>query len=432
MLAHRAAGFVLGFRRFLFPYAMSNDARTPTQFATTLQIVSTVFFTFLCYLTIGLPLAVLPSFVHVDLAYSSVIAGLAISVQYLATLLSRPYAGRTADAWGPKRTVLCGLVACGASGLLVALGGVFSGLPWLSLVALILGRLVLGFGESWVSTGAIMWGIGQVGPSNTARVISWNGVATYGALALGAPLGVALDNAYGIEALGGAIALAGVIGLLLARIKRATPVIHGERLAFRAVLGRVMPFGLGLALGSIGFGAISTFITLYYASHHWDNAALALTAFGVCFMGVRLMLGSSIGRFGGYRVAMASFALEAFGLIVLGVAPTGFTALLGAALSGAGFSLVFPSLGVAAVNLVPAQNRGAALGAYSVFLDVALGVTGPVAGLIVGAYGYAEVYLCAAIAAVAAVLLTVWMSRAARVREASEAADTTKKTPQTA
>ncbi|VVE20940.1 MFS transporter [Pandoraea iniqua] len=400
---------------------MSNDARTPTQFATTLQIVSTVFFTFLCYLTIGLPLAVLPSFVHVDLAYSSVIAGLAISVQYLATLLSRPYAGRTADAWGPKRTVLCGLVACGASGLLVALAGVFSGLPWLSLVALILGRLVLGFGESWVSTGAIMWGIGQVGPANTARVISWNGVATYGALALGAPLGVALDNAYGIEALGGAIALSGVVGLLLARIKRATPVIHGERLAFRAVLGRVMPFGMGLALGSIGFGAISTFITLYYASHHWDNAALALTAFGVCFMGIRLALGSSIARFGGYRVAMVSFALEAFGLIVLGVAPTGFTALLGAALAGAGFSLVFPSLGVAAVNLVPAQNRGAALGAYSVFLDVALGVTGPVAGLIVGAYGYAEVYLCAAVAAIAAVLLTVWMSRAARARAASEA-----------
>jgi len=420
---------------------MSNDARTPTQFATTLQIVSTVFFTFLCYLTIGLPLAVLPSFVHVDLAYSSVIAGLAISVQYLATLLSRPYAGRTADAWGPKRTVLCGLVACGASGLLVALAGVFSGLPWLSLVALILGRLVLGFGESWVSTGAIMWGIGQVGPANTARVISWNGVATYGALALGAPLGVALDNAYGIEALGGAIALSGVVGLLLARIKRATPVIHGERLAFRAVLGRVMPFGMGLALGSIGFGAISTFITLYYASHHWDNAALALTAFGVCFMGVRLALGSSIARFGGYRVAMVSFALEAFGLIVLGVAPTGFTALLGAALAGAGFSLVFPSLGVAAVNLVPAQNRGAALGAYSVFLDVALGVTGPVAGLIVGAYGYAEVYLCAAVAAIAAVLLTVWMSRAARARAASEAqevgeagkaAGSAKKTPQAA
>jgi MFS family permease len=339
-----------------------------------------------------LPLAVLPSFVHVDLAYSSVVAGLAISVQYLATLLSRPYAGRTADAWGPKRTVLCGLVACGASGLLVALAGVFSGVAWLSLLTLILGRLVLGFGESWVSTGAIMWGIGQVGPSHTARVISWNGVATYGALALGAPLGVALDNTYGIEALGGAIALSGIVGLVLARMKRATPVIHGERLAFRAVLGRVLPFGMGLALGSIGFGAISTFITLYYASHHWNNAALALTAFGLCFMGVRLLLGSSIGRFGGYRVAMVSFALEAFGLIVLGIAPTAFTALLGAALAGAGFSLVFPSLGVAAVNLVPAQNRGAALGAYSVFLDVALGVTGPVAGLIVGAYGYAEVY----------------------------------------
>lgn len=386
-------------------------AHTPGSFATTTQIVSTVFFTFLCYLTIGLPLAVLPSFVHVDLAYSSVIAGLAISVQYLATLLSRPYAGRTADAWGPKRTVLCGLVACGASGLLVALAGFTSGLPWLSLLMLILGRLVLGFGESWVSTGAIMWGIGQVGPNHTARVISWNGVATYGALALGAPLGVAMTNAWGIEALGAAIVLAGVVGLLLARVKKATPVIHGERLAFRAVLGRVFPFGMGLALGSIGFGSISTFITLYYASHHWENAALALTAFGLCFMGVRLLFGSSIGKFGGYRVAMTSFALEAFGLLLLGIAPTGFSALLGAALSGAGFSLVFPSLGVAAVNLVPAQNRGAALGAYSVFLDVALGFTGPVAGLIVSHYGYAEVYLCAAVAAVAAVLLTLWMAR---------------------
>ncbi|GAB3629326.1 major facilitator superfamily transporter [Pandoraea terrae] len=392
---------------------MSPAAPAAGHAATTFQIVSTVFFTFLCYLTIGLPLAVLPSFVHVDLAYSSVIAGLAISVQYLATLLSRPYAGRTADAWGPKRTVLCGLVSCGASGLLVAAAGTAASLPWLSLTLLVGSRFALGFGESWVSTGAIMWGIGQVGPSHTARVISWNGIATYGALALGAPLGVALNSGFGLEALGAAIAAAGVAGLLLARTKRPTPVVHGERLAFSAVLGRVMPFGLGLALGSIGFGSISTFITLYYASHQWQNAALALTAFGLCFMGVRLAFGSSIGRFGGYRVAVVSFAVEALGLTLLWLAPSALSALLAAALAGAGFSLVFPSLGVAAVNLVPAQNRGAALGAYSVFLDVALGVTGPVAGLIVSHFGYAEVYLCAAGAALAAVVLTLWMARRA-------------------
>ena len=44
--------------------------------------------TFICYLAIGLPLAVLPGYVHGQLGYGSVLAGLAISVQYVATLLS--------------------------------------------------------------------------------------------------------------------------------------------------------------------------------------------------------------------------------------------------------------------------------------------------------------------------------------------------------
>ncbi|CNI19954.1 Major facilitator superfamily MFS_1 [Yersinia pekkanenii] len=42
------------------------------------RILSIVIFTFVCYLTIGLPLAVLPGFVHNHLGYSSLLAGLAI------------------------------------------------------------------------------------------------------------------------------------------------------------------------------------------------------------------------------------------------------------------------------------------------------------------------------------------------------------------
>ncbi|MFM0492348.1 MFS transporter, partial [Paraburkholderia graminis] len=62
---------------------MSTDSATPrSELATTLQIIPVVFFTFLCYLTIGIPLAVLPGYVHDDLGYSAVLAGAAISVQY--------------------------------------------------------------------------------------------------------------------------------------------------------------------------------------------------------------------------------------------------------------------------------------------------------------------------------------------------------------
>jgi hypothetical protein len=52
----------------------------------TLRIISTSVLIFLCYFIIGLQLAVVPAFVHLDLGYSPILAGLAISVQYLATL----------------------------------------------------------------------------------------------------------------------------------------------------------------------------------------------------------------------------------------------------------------------------------------------------------------------------------------------------------
>ena len=45
--------------------------------AITGRIVAVVVFTFICYLTIGIPLAVLPGFVHTDLGYGSVMAGTA-------------------------------------------------------------------------------------------------------------------------------------------------------------------------------------------------------------------------------------------------------------------------------------------------------------------------------------------------------------------
>jgi hypothetical protein len=43
-----------------------------------LSILSTVAFTFIAYLTIGLSLAVLPGFVHNRLAFGAMLAGLAI------------------------------------------------------------------------------------------------------------------------------------------------------------------------------------------------------------------------------------------------------------------------------------------------------------------------------------------------------------------
>src|ERR1039458_1527503 len=82
----------------------------------TREILGFTYFTFVCYLSIGLPLAILPAYVHLRMGFSAVLAGLVISIQYIATFLSRPWAGRISDRSGAKLAVIWGMGASALSG----------------------------------------------------------------------------------------------------------------------------------------------------------------------------------------------------------------------------------------------------------------------------------------------------------------------------
>lgn len=388
---------------------------SPTKFQTNLQlnkrILSIVIFTFVCYLSIGLPLAVLPGFVHGKLGYNSVLAGLIISVQYFATLASRPHAGRFADNIGPKKVVIFGLSCCGISGLMYILAYFSTSAPLLSLIFLCIGRVFLGVGESFAATGTILWGIGATNPIHTGRVISWNGVATYGAMAVGAPLGVFLNAHFGLMGVAVTILIIAALAIVLACSKEPITVVTGKRIAFRAVVGKIWMHGLGLGFGTIGFGVIATFITLYYADKGWAGAAFTLTLFSLGFVGMRLIFGSNIARFGGLKVSIVSFAVEIIGLLMIWQGHSPLSVEIGAFLTGSGFSLVFPALGVEAVKQVPQQNQGTALGTYSAFLDLGLGLTGPIAGLVISHFGTPSIYLAASFMVLLAMMITLKMMR---------------------
>jgi MFS family permease len=361
------------------------------------SILGYVYFTFICYLSIGLPLAVLPPFVHLRMGLHAALAGLIISIQYIATFLSRPWAGRISDHAGAKVSVLWGMAGCTLSGVLLFFAEALPFKPWIVLSALIASRLALGVGESLGSTGSTLWGITSAGPQHTARVISFNGVATYGGLALGAPLGVILYKHLGLGSLGILTAILGAVSFVLAQRKSPVPVVSGEHLPFRDVLGRVAPHGMALALGGLGYSVLATFVTLYYISRHWNEngAALCLTAFGVAFIAARLTLIQTVNRFGGFRVCMVCLSVESLGVLLLWSAGSPWMASCGAALTGFGFSLVFPALGVEAVKRVPMHNRGTALGVFTGFSDVSFFLVGPIAGAVIGAWGYSSAFLFA-------------------------------------
>jgi MFS family permease len=371
------------------------------------RIISVVVFTFFCYLSIGLPLAVLPGYVHNQLGYSSFMAGLIISLQYFATLISRPQSGRYADLLGPKKVVLVGLLLCGTSGLFTLLAVMYEATPLTSLILLAIGRIFLGLGESLTATGSILWGINIVGTVQSARVISWNGVATYLAMAVGAPLGVILNSMFGIPGFAVLIMLMAIFGFWLATRRPAVVVAVGQRIPFNQVFSRIWVYGLCLGLGTVGFGTIATFITLYFASHDWRGAAFSLTLFSLGFIAMRLVFSSYIGRFGGIRVSLVSFAIECIGLVMIWKGGSVLMVDAGAFLTGSGFSLIFPALGVEAIRQVAPQNQGSALGLYSAFLDFGLGITGPIAGLLIGHWGVDSIYLGAAVVVLFAFALTL-------------------------
>jgi MFS family permease len=376
----------------------------------TLRIIPVVSFTVITYFCVGVCLATLPTFVHQSLGMNAAIAGVFVSLQYIATFASRGYAGRTVDTLGPRETVRRGLIFSGISGLLLIATGLLQHMLLPALVALAFSRFALGVGESLGGVGAIMWGIGRVGNDNTARVIAWNGVATYTPIALGAPIGILIADKFGIAALGAVLALVCVAGYAVATRMASTTVYEGERMPMRQILPRVTPYGLGLALGGFGFGVIAAFVTLYFDHQHWQGAAFSLTLYGCAFVFARLIFAGFIDRFGGFPVAAVSFAIEALGLILLAFSHTRELAYAGCTLTGLGFSLIFPALGVEAANIFPPQSRGSVLAVYSAFVDLALFLTGPIAGILISSLGYSAVFFGVAGAVFTALCLTLWLA----------------------
>jgi MFS family permease len=371
-----------------------------------LRIAPFVAIIFFGYLTVGIPLAAIPLQVHDTLGFGNLTVGIAVGIQSLATLLTRQFAGALCDRRGAKFGVVLGgacSVLAGAAYFAAASGAPGS---YLALAVLLAARLISGLAEALVMTGCLAWAIGAVGAQHTGKVMVWVGIGMYGAIACGAPIGVQLMTWQG--ALGGFAAAAtativcSILATAVAGLVAAVEPHGGKRLSFMSVVGRVAPFGAGLALATIAFGATGTFAALDFQSKGWSGSGFALTGFGAAYIFTRLLCGGWPDRFGGARVAGCSLLIECAGQLLLFLAPLPAVAFAGAILSGIGFSLVFPSLGIEAVRRVPPASRGAALGAYVAFFDVGFGLAGPITGTVVGALGYPSAFATGALGALAA------------------------------
>jgi MFS family permease len=363
------------------------------------------------FVVIGAALPILPLHVHDELGFGPVMVGVVAGCQFAAALVARLWSGHAADTKGAKWAVMAGLSAATLSGLLYLLSLSFVSMRTVSIAILLAGRAVLGGAESFIITGATTWGLVRVGAHNAGKVIAWMGTAMFAAFAAGAPLGTALYGHGGFGAVALATAIAPLATLLLiAPLQGAAPARKGGP-SILSIVGRIWLPGFGAALSSVGFGAIIAFSSLLFVAHGWTPLWLPFTAYAVALILARLLFGHLPDRIGGARVALISVLVETAGLLLMWLAPSALLAATGAALTGFGYSLVFPGLGVEAVRLAPPESRGVAMGAYTACLDIALGVSGPVLGLIASGAGFGVVFLVSAVIVLSSAAVALKLQR---------------------
>lgn len=361
---------------------------------TLLPVVGIVF---VAFLVTGLAMPVLPLEVHQGLGFGMFVVGLVSGAQFAASLLSRFLAGHQADARGAKFALVVGLVMAAAAGGFYLLSVGCTHEPALSVALLLVGRAILGAGESFIVAGAFVWGLVRAGAEHTGAVMAWVGTPMYIAFAIGAPTGNALFDRFGFCAIALATMFIPMAALLLTgRIQHVPPRRHAAA-PISKVLRAIWAPGLGSALSSIGFGSITTFIALLFAEHAWGSSWLAFTSMSAAFALSRLLLGHLPDRLGGARVALVFIVIEATGSGLIWLQYGAAVVLVGAALVGFGYALVYPAYGVEAIRRAPPESRGLASGTYTACLDIALGLGNPALGMVAGNAGVGSVYLVSTI-----------------------------------
>ena len=272
---------------------------------------------------------------------------------------------------------------------------------------LIAARLVLGAGEGFVFTAGATWTV-DISPEDArGRAIGLFGLAIWTALTAGPVIGEGLLALGGYDAVWAFATVSPLVAVAMAWRLPDSPVAARVAAGPRPLVSReaVRP-GIALALANVGYAALAGFVVLHLAARGAGHGAAVFTAFATAVVATRLLAGRLPDRLGPRRTAVAAALSEGAGLAVIALAHDWPGAIAGGLLMGVGFSVLYPSLALLVVDRVGEARRGTALGGFTAFFDVGVGLGAPLAGFIASVAGYPAAFWVAAGCALAGGLLT--------------------------
>jgi MFS family permease len=359
----------------------------------------------------GTSLALVARFATGPLGADAFGAGLTFGAFSLSALVLRPLAGGLADRRGRRPLMVGGSLLFGAVMLAHLLAS--------SLAILVVLRLLLGVAEALVFVAAFAAEADLAPPERRGEALTLFSLSLYVGVAVGPLIGEAAFAAGEFPAVWVASAiLAGIAALVALAVPETRPIedpLQPRPVAPRRLLhpAGILP-GLILMTGVWGMGGYFTLLPPYAVGPlGLDGARLFLLTFGGTVIVARLIGVRLPDRIGARRLSGSALLITAAGLGLMGLVPTVGGLLAGTLLLGLGVAFTTPALASLTVSRAPVNERGAALGTFSAFIDLAFGA-GPIAmGAVAAASTTPIAFLSAAgVALIGAAILWRWLEDA--------------------
>ena len=309
--------------------------------------------------------ATLPVYV-LSLGGNQTSAGLVIGILPFTALLFRPLMGWLTDAWRRRPLVLIGTSCYGFANIAYLAAG--------SIPHLILGRFVHGIGLSCYTTASNAF-VADIAPlRRRAEAVGLFAAAQALGLIAGPVIGFALVRETGFHNLfyvSGGLAFTAFLISLFVRERRKPEDIKPRPWSLRTgiVAVEALPMAwMALCMG-MGFGAVSTFISIFARSRGFQNPGFYFMVQAIALLVSRIFLGRLADQYGRAFTIIPGIILMSMALVLLPLAHSFFYFVISASLFGLGFGAAQPATMALLIDRVRPDKRGLASGTYYTGFD---------------------------------------------------------------